>query len=352
MGDNAFFSLDGPLDALPADRQMRAANLIGFTDLVRSRGCEPRDLLERHGLDHRLILDPDAYISCQALVDLLEHCSTHFNDPLFGLHLAQLQQPDLFGAATALCRAAPTFRDALTSFIEFLPIVHSPVTLMELVEGRETSEFRWCVRSDLGQNQQANYQAVALDMDLLKMIGGPGFRANYVSLSTLTRSRDLEEIERRVGARVHTHCTTNAIAFPTAVLDRPVATANRLLYRLIGGYLDRVQSAQRKTVVDRVEDYVRGSLASGHCSIEHCAKKLGTSVRTLQANLAEAGLRFSDILERQRIQLARGYLERESLSLDEIAEMLGYAEQSSFGRAFKRWTGVTPQAFRRDLGHA
>ncbi len=101
--------------------------------------------------------------------------------------------------------------------------------------------------------------------------------------------------------------------------------------------------------MERVEDYVRGSLPSGNCSIQHCAKKLGTSIRTLQANLSESGLRFSDILEKQRIDLAKVHLERDELSLDEVAAMLGYSEQSSFGRAFKRWTGVTPQHYRRKL---
>ena len=72
------------------------------------------------------------------------------------------------------------------------------------------------------------------------------------------------------------------------------------------------------------------------------------SVRTLQAQLSESGLNFSDILEQQRIELARAYLEQEHLSLDSIAAKLGYAEQSSFGRAFKRWTGLPPKLYRQN----
>jgi len=75
-------------------------------------------------------------------------------------------------------------------------------------------------------------------------------------------------------------------------------------------------------------------------------------VRTLQTNLSESGLKFSDILEKQRIDLARSYLKQEQLSLDDIAVNLGYSEQSSFGRAFKRWTGTTPMLYRRSLGVA
>ncbi|HEX7874651.1 MAG TPA: helix-turn-helix domain-containing protein [Sphingobium sp.] len=57
-------------------------------------------------------------------------------------------------------------------------------------------------------------------------------------------------------------------------------------------------------------------------------------------------VKFSDIVEGERERLARIYLQTLSMSLEEIAERLGYGEQTSFGRAFKRWTGVTPQRFR------
>lgn len=123
-----------------------------------------------------------------------------------------------------------------------------------------------------------------------------------------------------------------------------------MLFKLLGGYLDRVKAASRTTIVQRVEDYIRGALSSGNCSIERCARKLGTSVRTLQSHLGDKQLKFSDILEQQRMALANGYLEEPQLSLDEVAALLGYSEQSSFGRAFKRWTGSTPQRFREERG--
>ena len=347
MGADTFFSLDGPLDSMPTERQMRTANLTGFSGLVRNLGADPRDILERHGITPRAIHDPDFYIDCKALVDTLEYCSRSFNDPLFGLRLAQLQEPDVYGSVAALCRAAATVRDGVKCFIDYIPVVHSPVVIMELAEGKEIAELRWSVRNNLGINSQANYQAVMLNLKLLKLLGGHEFRPRYVSLAVDARSRDIAEVESRIGCQFRTSPALNAIAFPVSVLDQPVASANRLLFQLVGGYLDRVKAQSRTTIVQRVEDYVRGSLASGICSIEHCARKLGSSVRTLQANLSEHGLKFSDILEKQRIDLAQSYLETGQRSLDDVAALLGYSEQSSFGRAFKRWTGVTPKQYRR-----
>lgn len=350
MATHDFFRLDGPLDSTPAEGQMRIANLSGFSGLVQRFGADPRALLERHNIDPAAVRDPDNYIECKSVASLLEYCSSSLNDPLFGMQLAQIQDPDVYGCVTALCRAAPTVRDSLHCFIDYLPLTHSPAPALELVEGTQTSELRWHVTADLGSNQQANYQAAALNLKLLQTVGGRSFQPSYVSLAVSARQKELRDIERLLGCRFHGDAHNNAIAFPTQVLHQPVASANRLLYKLLSGYLEKVKDESRGTVAERVEAYVRGALHSGHCSIERCAQKMDVSVRTLQASLSKEGLRFSDILERQRIEQAKVYLEEGHLSLDDIAAYLGYAEQSSFGRAFKRWTSVTPRQYRQRAG--
>jgi AraC-like DNA-binding protein len=347
MQNNPFFALDGPLDSMPAPRQMRIANLAGFQTLVRNLGADPIAMLERHDIDPQLIRDPDAYIDCKSVVDLFEYCSQVLNNPLFGVQLAQVQDPEVYGAVAALCRAAPTVRDSVSSFIDFIPVIHAPDTLLELVEGADTAEIRWSVGTDLGSNYQANYQAALLNLKLLRLVGGRSFRPSYVNLAVDARAKDIPELESQLGCKFNKTRAENAIAFPTGFLDQPVSSSSRLLFQLLGGYLQQVKTASRIEVADRVQDYVRGSLASRNCTIERCARKLGVSVRTLQAQLADAGLKFSDILETQRLDTAKAYLQQQQVSLDELAAQLGYAEQSSFGRAFKRWTGLTPKLYRQ-----
>lgn len=346
--DKPFFSLDGPLDTMPAEGQMRSANLSNFASLVQGVGGDARAILERHEIDPWLVRDPDHYISCKSLVDVFEYCSTSLNDPLFGLHLARNQDPEVFGCVTALCRAAPTVRESINKFIDYIPITHSPITVLELVEGDEHAELRWLVSANLGTNDQANYQAALLDLKFLQQIGGQDFRPSYIKLAVDARNRDIPELEKQLGCRFHKSMTENAIAFPVEMLDQPIRSSNRLLYKLLGGYLEQVKSAARKGTAERVQDYIRGALPSRNCSIERCAEKLGMSVRTLQAHLSDSGQKFSDILEKQRVDLAKIYLQQPQLSLDDVAANLGYSEQSSFGRAFKRWTDMTPKQFRKE----
>lgn len=346
MGESSFFSLDGPLDVAPGAGQVRSANFAGLAQVARQYGRDARGIVERYGMEGRVLTDPESLITPQQMADTFEYCGTLFDDPLFGLHIATVQDPEVFGCVTALCRSAPTMRAGIRCLIDFLPVAHAPDCEVVLIEGRETAELTWLVNTDIGVNDQANYQAAMLNLKLLQAIGGPAFRPSWVSLSVDPRASDLPEIEKTLGCRVMGHSSRNSVAFPVRALEQPVPSANRLLFKLLGSYLQRVKSEHSQSIIDKVDSFICGSLARGTCSIERCAEKTGMSVRTLQSRLSAEGAKFSDLVEKQRETLAKAHLSDGRLSLDEIADRLGYGEQTSFGRAFKRWTGMTPQQYR------
>jgi len=336
--------VDGALDGIPGQGQIQAGYLRGFKPAVRRLGGDPRIVLERHGIDPLAFDNPDYHIDCTAAVDLVEYCSRHLQDSLFGLHLAEHQDPDVFGSVTMLARSAPTLREGLRSFVAYVPVSASPECEMELAAGREVAELRW--RTHLSEGEQVNYQGLLLMMKTLRMLGGEDFRPRYASLTFGVGRFDNQPLQDRVGCRVHGRAEANAVAFPVDLLDRPLPTANRLMFNLLGSYLGQLQAASRADFVGQVETYVRSALSSGRCSVEGCADHLGTSSRTLQKRLTRAGVKFSDLVQAERIKLAKQALMRNDGSLNDIAFRLGYSEQTSFGRAFKRSTGLTPQAFR------
>jgi AraC-like DNA-binding protein len=119
-----------------------------------------------------------------------------------------------------------------------------------------------------------------------------------------------------------------------------------MLFGLLGDYFSQVKQSVQRGLVDEVRAYARSSFATGHCTIERCAARLKTSARTIQRRLTDEGLRFSEIVEQERIAASQRALVQTDNALSDIAYSLGYSDQSSFGRAFKRWTGITPQAYR------
>jgi AraC-like DNA-binding protein len=88
-------------------------------------------------------------------------------------------------------------------------------------------------------------------------------------------------------------------------------------------------------------------LPTGHPTIEHAAGRLGISVRTLQRRIRERGQSFSHLVETIRWKRAQHLLSRPGAHMTDVAKALGYADPSSFSRAFRRWTGISPRDYQR-----
>ncbi|MYM61908.1 AraC family transcriptional regulator [Pseudomaricurvus sp. HS19] len=348
---DAFFALEKPLHTLPEISQVRSSNLARFPQLIERLGGDYRALLARFSINARLIEDANSFVDCLSLVKLFEHCAVEFDDPLFGLHLAEQQTADVYGCVVALCRAAATVRDAIACLSEFIPVVHSSESLLELEisteSAPEVAELRWADRSRFANNTQANYQGLLLNLKTLQAVAGPDFRPLHVSVPKGIDGSLVGEFERIVGCPLQAGADYSCIAFPASLLEQPVASANEPLFQLLYGYLFRLKRLPKQTTLERVNVYVAWALGSADLSIDACAKHLGLSARSLQMRLQAIGKSYSDVLENHRQQQARYLLQNDTMSIAELADRLGYAERTSFGRAFKRWTGLTPQQFRR-----
>ena len=88
-------------------------------------------------------------------------------------------------------------------------------------------------------------------------------------------------------------------------------------------------------------------LPSGEASQERVAQKLNRSCSTLQRELRAEGTSFRDVREDTRRRLAEEYILDREMTLQEIAFLLGFSDQSNFSRAFRRWTGSSPNAWRK-----
>jgi AraC-like DNA-binding protein len=108
-------------------------------------------------------------------------------------------------------------------------------------------------------------------------------------------------------------------------------------------------SRSEDRLVDKLKGLIRARLDDGKLSLDDVAAELKMPVRTLQRRLEEASLNFRLMVEDVRRTSAEQYLRDNRMSLAEMATALGFADHASFNRAFKRWTGSSPGAFRRAL---
>jgi AraC-like DNA-binding protein len=139
------------------------------------------------------------------------------------------------------------------------------------------------------------------------------------------------------------------IRFDAGLLKRPMTTADAMIESLMRHYGDLRLAAlpEQRGEIEQLRREIARVLVKGEGGIEHLAKATGTSVRTLQRRLKDAGVNYSDLQNDVRKTLALNLLENETLALAEIAFSLGYSEVSAFNHAFRRWVGQSPGDYRR-----
>jgi len=167
------------------------------------------------------------------------------------------------------------------------------------------------------------------------------------------RPIDTSEHLRIFGRAVFFGRPENQLAFEHTYLERPIAPADEELLVVLDRYAERLLSRVRQTQTwsGKVAELLTRSLCDGRPSLPEVARLLAVSQRSLQAKLKDESTSYQAILDNVRLQVATDYLEDATVSLTEIAFLLGFADQSAFTHAFRKWSGVSPARYRESTQH-
>ena len=106
-------------------------------------------------------------------------------------------------------------------------------------------------------------------------------------------------------------------------------------------------STPARDFVGSLRQVIQSLSSNNYPNLKEVADITGMSSRTLQRRLKEAEISYTEIINQIQFERAKTLLKESNLTLREISEALGYSTQGHFSRAFKRWTGITPQLFRQ-----
>lgn len=327
---------------------IQVAATAGIIAAIEDTGIAPELVLAEAGLTRAALADPERRIPLAKWIALLEGAAERLGDPCFGLHFGAAFDPAAYGALGYVVLNSPTVGVALDNVSRYLGVHRDATELALKIEGR-TARTVYRVHSlniDLGR-QDAEL-AVARLFNALRVAIGGDWSPDAV---WFTHSPPADEAEHRrvFGAPVHFHRPTNSLVFERAFLDHPIANADPRLYRILERHIDDALARMPAgdDLIDRVRELVARSLGSGIPTINEVAATLGMGTRTLQRRLQAAGLDYSEVVDSVRRRLALDWIDRQAMTATEIAFLLGYSESSAFSRAFRRWTGDSPGAYRR-----
>ncbi len=336
------------------DRTASVMGVRGLASWLVVAGIPPESVLGRAGIDVSKLHDPEHRLSHKQIVDLWREAPAALGDSNFGLHAAEFIHSSALSLGRLdvldyLARASATLGEALGRFDRYQRMLHEELIEIALVLGER--EPRLVVRLlDVpgGSLRHAAECALALLWLRTRTLTGGTFAPAAVHFQH-ARPDDLQEYRRIFDtALLEFASESDAIVLPPDALALPLATADPKLCALLDRQAEELVAGfgPQTALGARVRKQIHRSLCGGDASIELVAAALGVGVRTLQRQLREEGLLYKQLLEEVRCELAANYLRDEERTLAEVAFLLGFSEVSAFHRAFRRWTGKTPAAFR------
>lgn len=268
-------------------------------------------------------------------------------DELFGMRLYRMFCPTSFNAIALVAQASPTIATALDNIARFLPVVSTQVT----IELCATQEHVDILLYPQGEPHQQHLESLV------------GFLARLVRQLDINNEELLQSVQlartpdaladcaRLLGCQQVVVGDTYRLRLSSDLLSRPLATADAfLLSRFTEALQDLLASLPSDDLTEQVKRRIQQLLGSGDVSVERIAAPMNISSRHLRRKLSQAGTSYEQLVDEVRRDAAVRMINNGELSLTSIAYELGFLDPSSFTRAFRRWTDMSPTAFRRQVG--
>ncbi len=156
-----------------------------------------------------------------------------------------------------------------------------------------------------------------------------------------------ELYERYLGCPVRFGQPMSELVYPKSLLSATPRMAHGLTSKILQETCDRILGEVKTSTGIAGEVYQIIASTPGHSpSMDGVARRIGTTVRTLNRKLGAENTSFTQILDDVRSELASEYLRSTKLSIEDISELVGFSDAANFRHAFRRWTGTTPAHFR------
>ena len=340
-----------------ADRSLRipaaAPSVLGTWTLtvvraLDARGVDGQAVAARAGIDVTAFDDPDSRHPIAATTRLWHLAVEATHDPCFGLWASRFVSQTTFHALGFAVFASRTLREAFERFVRYGRLV-SDAAEIELVDVGEHGRFRLVLPEGPGRPADEAIDAIlSLLARTASMLSGRGVTPVAVRLER-REPFPAEPFAKVFRAPVRFQARENVLEFAADDLDARLPTGNAELARhndeVIARHLARIERGRASS---RLRSWFTDQLPAGEPTEEAAARSLGMSLRNLQRRLQEEGTTYREALQEARREMARSYLDEGHASVTEIAFLLGFADTSSFSRAFRRWTGLSPRAYTQD----
>jgi AraC-like DNA-binding protein len=299
------------------------------------------------GVTENALAEPGATLPLDAVIDLCARARELTGEPGLGFYLGLSQRATGYGYPGFAAMSAESYRQALDLGIRYTPLLTTMMSLRLEVHGDRASLFV----DEHSDPKSARDMLLFSALVGLRQVGvditGARLKA---SIDVSIQEPDYYDKFANLVGDIRFGQPANRIVFPVSGLSLPIAMADPAALRLASEQCERALEAlaPEEMLVARVRQALEGR--DGFRSMRQVAADMHLSPRALMRLLAQHRTSFVDLVDQERHKKALRLLSTSRFALDDVAAQLGYSSLSNFVRAFHRWTGKTPAAYRRSIG--
>jgi len=332
--------------------QLKLQSIINVSLLVRlveGYGLSPLPMLERAGISPALLQDPKAKITFQQDITFVRAMLESIDDPEIGLEAGKLYKLSAYGHLGMAIAACDRVEDAIQLSLRYIRLAYSHFEVSFLrAEGKAILRFK--DETELAQERRfylvRDFYFILISMRDIFPRSLASHKFKEISFDFACPSSQAS-YEQAFGCSVNFSMPVNEIKFDEDYLSSPLPQANRLVRQLLE---DECETQKNEvTAPEGLAEKIRLIIRESEYSIpnlEVISKQFNATSRTVRRKLSAEGYSFQGLLMKELSHKAIHYLETTTLTVEQIALLLGYSETASFVHAFRRWTGKAPKAYR------
>jgi AraC-like DNA-binding protein len=325
-----------------------AQNLRVVLDTATEKGAPAADICAAVGLDPRLLDDANARVLLEVASDTYDESARRTGDDAFGLHVAERSDYFAFDALGLAVSAKQNLKDAIEHLGPAITALHGTRMELEVIG----DQARLAISMPEESIRPCRHRTEAYMARVVRMIElATGARPLLRRVAfRYEKPASVAEHERVFASPIVFGAPRNEIAMDRSILEAPLVRADAHLSHVLDQHVKDLAARMPavQAIADQVRRYVRDAFPRGDSSIESIGKRMGMGARTLQRWLRDEGTSHRQIVEQVRHELALRYLVETRMPIKEVAVFLGYSELRAFYRAFERWTGLAPAAYRKN----
>ncbi len=310
-------------------------------------GIDTVKLLRTVGIARETLDDPDARLPNPVVGALWAKAYELSGDPVLSLHAAEACPLGAYKVIDYIASSARSVGEAFRYSAQYFRLINTAVFLPIDESGDPVTFDVVGEEGPTGVSRAYVEYCLAVFVLHIRLATGVPFLLQRVTFSHRLPP-DIREHERVFGCPVRFEEANNRLSIDRASWETPTRGAQPGVLALLIEHADLLleRLPRAPDLVERARRAIAGRLRGGDPSLASVARELAMSERTLQRHLADLGYTFNALADEVREATARLYLEQPDMALAEMAYLLGFADQSTFHRAFKRWTGITPKQAR------